>query len=53
MIGVLDYGVGNVGAYLRIFNSQNVPVMPIKSATDFNLVDKIVLPGVVLLMPRC
>ena len=46
MIGILDYGVGNVGAYLRIFHSQNISVMPIKSATDFELVDKIILPGV-------
>ena len=46
MIGVLDYGVGNVGAYLRIFHGQNIPVMPIKLTSDFELVDKIILPGV-------
>jgi len=46
VIGILDYGVGNVGAYLRIFHSQNISVMPIKLATDFELVDKIILPGV-------
>jgi len=46
VIGVLDYGVGNVGAYLRIFHGQNIPVMPIRSASDFELVDKIILPGV-------
>ena len=46
MIGVLDYGVGNVGAYLKIFHGQNIPVMPIRSPNDFQLVDKIILPGV-------
>lgn len=46
MIGILDYGVGNVGAYLRIFHSQNISVMPIRSVNDFKLVDKIILPGV-------
>ena len=46
MIGILDYGVGNVGAYLKIFHSQNISVMPIRSAKDFDLVDKIILPGV-------
>ena len=38
--------VGNVGAYLRIFHGQNIPVMPIKSTRDFELADKIILPGV-------
>ena len=46
MIGILDYGVGNVGAYLRIFHGPNIPVMPIRSVNDFELVDKIILPGV-------
>ena len=46
MIGILDYGIGNVGAYLRIFHSQNISVMPIRSVQDFKLVDKIILPGV-------
>ena len=46
MIGILDYGVGNVGAYLRIFHNQNIPVMPISSVSDFKVVDKIILPGV-------
>lgn len=46
MIGVLDYGVGNVGAYIRIFRSQNIPVMSIRSGRELELVDKIILPGV-------
>ena len=46
MIGILDYGVGNVGAYLKIFHSQNIPVMPIKSPKDIAVADKIILHGV-------
>ena len=46
MIGVLDYGVGNVGAFLRIFHGQNIPAMPIKVSSDFKSVDKLILPGV-------
>ena len=46
MIGILDYGVGNVGAFLRIFHSQNIAAMPITDPADFEIVDKIILPGV-------
>ena len=46
MIGILDYGVGNVGAFLRIFHSHNVDATPIQSNSDFNRIDKIILPGV-------
>ncbi len=46
MIGILDYGIGNVGAFLRIFHSQNISSRPIKTPEDFCGVDKVVLPGV-------
>jgi|TARA_B100001093_G_scaffold514642_1_gene589131 glutamine amidotransferase len=46
MIGVLDYGVGNVGAFLRIFHSQNIPAIRVNSSTSFQQVDKMILPGV-------
>jgi glutamine amidotransferase len=46
MIGVLDYGVGNVGAFLRIFHSQNIEAIRIKESNDFCNIEKIVLPGV-------
>lgn len=46
MIGVLDYGIGNVGAFLRIFHSQNIRAIPITEASDVSKVDKIILPGV-------
>ena len=46
MIGILDYGVGNVGAFLRIFHNQNIKAIPIKVSKDFSKIDKLILPGV-------
>jgi len=46
MIGVLDYGVGNIGAFLRIYHSHNVDAKPVSVPDDFNHIDKIILPGV-------
>lgn len=46
MIGILDYGVGNIGAFLRIYHSNNIEATPIQSPSDFNRIEKIVLPGV-------
>jgi imidazole glycerol-phosphate synthase subunit HisH len=46
MIGVLDYGVGNVGAFLRIYHSHNVDAMLVRAPDDFIQIDKIILPGV-------
>lgn len=46
MIGILDYGVGNVGAYLKIYHSQNIPVIPVNTPKTLEVVDKIILPGV-------
>ena len=46
MIGILDYGVGNVGAYLKIFRNLNIPVQPVRTKYDFERIQKIILPGV-------
>lgn len=46
MIGVLDYGVGNVGAFLRIYHSNNIEATSVKSSKDFSKIDRIILPGV-------
>jgi glutamine amidotransferase len=46
VIGILDYGVGNVGAFLRIYHSNNIKAMAVSSPNDFDLTDKIILPGV-------
>ena len=46
MIGILDYGVGNIGAFIRIYHNHNIEAMPIKECDDFKHVKKIILPGV-------
>lgn len=46
MIGILDYGIGNVGAFLKIYKSLNIEAIPIKFKEDFKIVNKIILPGV-------
>lgn len=46
MIGVVDYGVGNISAILNIYAALEVSAIRISKSEDFNLVDKIILPGV-------
>lgn len=46
MIGILDYGAGNVQAIARIYNNLKIPNKLIKSILDFEGVEKLVLPGV-------
>jgi imidazole glycerol-phosphate synthase subunit HisH len=46
MIGILDYGVGNVNAFLKIYKSLNIKAIPIKLKDDFKVINKIILPGV-------
>ena len=46
MIGILDYGLGNIFAIKNIFLSLNVKVKLIREKNDFNDVNKLILPGV-------
>lgn len=46
MIGILDYGAGNVNAFKRIYDNLNVPNRLIKTENDFKDVSKLILPGV-------
>jgi len=46
MIGILDYGAGNVQAIARIYNNLKIPNKLITNALDFENVDKLILPGV-------
>lgn len=46
MIGIVDYGVGNVQAFVNIYNRLGMPVMRCRSRDDLNSVKHIVLPGV-------
>ncbi|MDC0558283.1 imidazole glycerol phosphate synthase subunit HisH [Candidatus Pelagibacter ubique] len=46
MIGIIDYGLGNVGAISNIYNKLKIQNIIIKSKKDFSRVDKLILPGV-------
>ncbi len=46
MIAIIDYGVGNVLAFVNMYLRLNIPVSVAKSVDDLMGVDKIILPGV-------
>lgn len=46
MIGILDYGAGNVQAITRIYNNLKIPNRLISDISNFEGVDKLILPGV-------
>jgi imidazole glycerol-phosphate synthase subunit HisH len=46
MITVIDYGLGNVQAFVNVYNRLDIPVNVAKSIDDLALTTKIILPGV-------
>lgn len=46
MIGVIDYGVGNIRAFLNIYQKLSVPVKTVREKDDFQGINKLILPGV-------
>jgi len=46
MIGIVDYGMGNIKAFSNIYKQLNIPYKIIKSKEHFKDVEKIILPGV-------
>ena len=46
MIGILDYGAGNVMAIKRIYDNLKIQNKLVKSEGDFIDVSKLILPGV-------
>ena len=46
MITVIDYGLGNVQAFVNVYMKLNIPVEIAKSAADLRNAKKIILPGV-------
>ncbi|HNT74556.1 MAG TPA: imidazole glycerol phosphate synthase subunit HisH [Anaerolineae bacterium] len=46
MIGVIDYGLGNILAFLNIFKSLNIPAMAVHTAGEITAAERIILPGV-------
>ena len=46
MIGVIDYGLGNIKAFVNLYNRENIPVKVISKPKDFVDITKLILPGV-------
>lgn len=46
MVGIIDYGVGNISAFRNIYKQLNIPVKIVSKEADLTDVEKIVLPGV-------
>lgn len=46
MIGIVDYGLGNVQAFLNVYKRLNIPARPVATSSELGEVDSIILPGV-------
>jgi glutamine amidotransferase len=46
VITIIDYGLGNVLAFVNVYNRLNIPVKVAKSAADLAGATKLILPGV-------
>lgn len=46
MIRIVDYGLGNVRAFVNMYKRMNIVALPAKSDDDFADASKIILPGV-------
>jgi imidazole glycerol-phosphate synthase subunit HisH len=46
MIGLVDYGLGNIQAFADIFRREGVDVAPARTPQELTRADKLVLPGV-------
>lgn len=46
MIGIIDYGVGNIKAFANIYKNFNIPYKIVNNVECLNNVSKLILPGV-------
>lgn len=46
MIGIVDYGLGNIKAFLNIYKRLHIPAKRLSTPADYLGVDKLILPGV-------
>jgi len=46
MIGIINYGLGNIKAFSNIYNRTGIPFMVVTKPDDLKKVTKIILPGV-------
>ena len=51
MIGIIDYGMGNINAFKNIYNENGIDIKIINNFDNFDTdLKKVILPGVVLLI---
>lgn len=46
MITIIDYGVGNIKAFLNVFKQLSIPAQTATTATEVESATKLILPGV-------
>lgn len=46
MISIVDYGLGNITAFVNVYKRLNMPLAVAKTAADLSGASKIILPGV-------
>ena len=46
MITIVDYGLGNIGAFANVYKRMNIPARVATSASDLESAERIILPGV-------
>ncbi len=46
MIGVVDYGLGNIQAFLNIFKNLNINAQAVRTCEDLVCAERLILPGV-------
>lgn len=46
MIGIIDYGLGNIDAFATIYRRLNISATVATSAADIRAADRLILPGV-------
>lgn len=46
MIGIISYGVGNVQAFLNIYQKLHIPAIEVKTVRELDSCEKLILPGV-------
>lgn len=46
MITIVDYGLGNIAAFLNMYKRMNLPARAVRTADDLATAERIILPGV-------
>ena len=46
MIGIIEYGLGNVSAFANIYKKLDIPHKILRNKEDFQKISKLILPGV-------